>query len=89
MFINVQHPGENTLQANLTDPPKYTSHCPSNAGYGADKRPRSATIVITENDGGSIGTRHDRRIKGAKGTRLEPVARSLQRTPGFSLSEQK
>ena len=26
------------------------------AGYGAGKRPRSATIVITKNDGGKIGT---------------------------------
>jgi secreted PhoX family phosphatase len=56
MFINVQHPGENTAQANIADPGKYTSHWPSNAGYGAGKRPRSATIVITKNDGGRIGT---------------------------------
>jgi len=26
------------------------------AGYGAGKRPRSATIVVTKNDGGRIGT---------------------------------
>jgi secreted PhoX family phosphatase len=56
MFINVQHPGENTAQANIADPTKYTSQWPSNAGYGAGKRPRSATIVITKNDGGKIGT---------------------------------
>jgi secreted PhoX family phosphatase len=56
MFINIQHPGENTAQANLADPSKYTSQWPSNAGYGAGKRPRSATIVITKNDGGRIGT---------------------------------
>ncbi|QGZ38120.1 hypothetical protein IP92_01594 [Pseudoduganella flava] len=56
MFINIQHPGENTDQANLADPSKYTSQWPSNAGYGAGKRPRSATIVITKNDGGRIGT---------------------------------
>ncbi len=56
MFINIQHPGENTSQANLADPSKYTSQWPSNAGYGAGKRPRSATIVITKNDGGRIGT---------------------------------
>ena len=56
MFINIQHPGENTVQANLADPTKYTSQWPSNAGYGAGKRPRSATIVITKNDGGRIGS---------------------------------
>jgi uncharacterized protein len=56
MFINIQHPGENTAQANLADPTKYTSQWPSNAGYGAGKRPRSATIVITKNDGGRIGS---------------------------------
>ncbi|MET0858558.1 MAG: PhoX family phosphatase, partial [Telluria sp.] len=49
MFINIQHPGETTDQANLADPSKYTSQWPSNAGYGAGKRPRSATIVITKN----------------------------------------
>ena len=56
MFVNIQHPGETTQQANLADPTKYTSQWPSNAGYGAGKRPRSATIVITKNDGGRIGT---------------------------------
>jgi len=56
IFVNIQHPGENTSQANLADPTKYTSQWPSNAGYGSGKRPRSATIVITKNDGGRIGT---------------------------------
>jgi len=56
LFLNIQHPGENTKQADLADPTKYTSQWPSNAGYGAGKRPRSATIVITKNDGGRIGT---------------------------------
>jgi hypothetical protein len=56
IFINIQHPGETTAQANIADPSKYTSQWPSNAGYGAGKRPRSATIVITKNDGGKIGT---------------------------------
>ena len=56
MFINIQHPGETTAQANIADPTKYTSQWPSNAGYGAGKRPRSATIVITKNDGDKIGT---------------------------------
>ncbi|MCM2296351.1 PhoX family phosphatase [Rhodoferax sp.] len=56
IFVNIQHPGETTAMANIADPTKYTSQWPSNAGYGAGKRPRSATIVITKNDGGKIGT---------------------------------
>ncbi|PTT23003.1 phosphatase [Acidovorax sp. HMWF029] len=56
IFVNIQHPGETTALANVGDPTKYTSQWPSNAGYGAGKRPRSATIVITKNDGGVIGT---------------------------------
>ncbi|MFN3565808.1 MAG: PhoX family protein [Burkholderiaceae bacterium] len=59
MFINVQHPGEDTLAADIGDPSKYTSHWPGNAGYGpggASARPRSATVMITKNDGGRVGT---------------------------------
>jgi secreted PhoX family phosphatase len=56
MFINIQHPGEGTAQADLADPSKYQSQWPGNAGYGTGKRPRSATIVITKNDGGRIGS---------------------------------
>ncbi|MGH8853270.1 MAG: PhoX family protein [Telluria sp.] len=56
LFVNIQHPGETTASANVGDPTKYTSQWPSNAGYGAGKRPRSATIVITKNDGGRVGT---------------------------------
>ena len=59
LFINIQHPGETIRKANLADPTKYLSHWPGNAGYGAGgalARPRSATIVITRNDGGLIGS---------------------------------
>ena len=56
IFVNIQHPGEGTGMANLTDAAKFQSQWPANAGYGAGKRPRSATIVITKNDGGNIGT---------------------------------
>ena len=56
LFINIQHAGENTKMADVTDPTKYESQWPANAGYGAGKRPRSATIVITKNDGGVIGS---------------------------------
>ena len=58
LFVNIQHPGETLLKANLADPSKYLSHWPGNAGYGAGgalARPRSATIVITRNDDGLIG----------------------------------
>ncbi|MBL0917599.1 MAG: PhoX family phosphatase [Hydrogenophaga sp.] len=56
IFVNIQHAGENTKMADVTDPTKYESQWPANAGYGAGKRPRSATIVITKNDGGVVGT---------------------------------
>lgn len=56
VFINIQHPGENTKMANVTKPDAYESQWPANAGYGAGKRPRSATIVITKKDGGVVGT---------------------------------
>ena len=60
LFINIQHPGEAITKANIADPSKYLSHWPANSGYGAGgattARPRSATIVITKNDGGLIGS---------------------------------
>lgn len=62
LFVNVQHPGESISKANVADPTKYLSHWPGNAGYGAggaSARPRSATIVITRNDGGLIGVDGD------------------------------
>ena len=55
MFVNIQHPGEDTPVANIADPAKYTSQWPSNEGYGAGRRPRSATVVITKNDNGMVG----------------------------------
>ncbi|MES2993185.1 MAG: alkaline phosphatase PhoX, partial [Pseudomonadota bacterium] len=61
LFANIQHPGERLAAvADIADPSKYRSHWPANAGYGAGgattARPRSATIAITKNDGGRIGT---------------------------------
>ncbi|MBA3624706.1 MAG: DUF839 domain-containing protein [Methylibium sp.] len=61
LFINVQHPGEARVSpaSLLAEPANFVSHWPGNAGYGAggaDARPRSATIVITKNDGGRIGS---------------------------------
>ena len=49
MFVNIQHPGEDT--GSLADPAAFQSHFPD----GGSARPRSATIVITRNDGGVIG----------------------------------
>ncbi|WP_432728441.1 PhoX family protein [Variovorax sp. W6] len=51
LFVNIQHPGENTVKTNISDPTKFLSHWPE----GGNARPRSATIVITKNDGGLIG----------------------------------
>ena len=60
VFANIQHPGETLAAvADVTDPSKYLSHWPGNAGYGAGgatARPRSATLAITKNDGGLIGS---------------------------------
>ena len=59
LFVNIQHPGETITRANVADPTRYLSHWPGNAGYGAGgatARPRSATIAITKNDGGLIGS---------------------------------
>lgn len=58
LFVNIQHPGEGTAAANIGNPAAFTSHWPGNAGHGAggaNARPRSATIVITRDDGGVIG----------------------------------
>ena len=62
IFVNIQHPGEDTPISAFgatANPAAYTSHWPGNAGYGAggnSARPRSATIVITKDDGGRIGS---------------------------------
>ena len=54
IFINIQHPGDST-PSDLTNPDTYSSQWPSVVGYGAGKRPRSATVVITKDDGQQIG----------------------------------
>jgi uncharacterized protein len=61
LFINIQHPGENTTAAMFTAG-SYDSNWPGNgkgvAAYGpggATARPRSATVMITKDDGGTIG----------------------------------
>jgi len=60
LFINIQHPGEDTAAANIATP---TSSWPYNTANGnpatpttaKSARPRSATIVLTRIDGGVIG----------------------------------
>ena len=54
MFVNIQHPGEDT-PAIGTGSYAFQSSWPGNQGYGATGRPRSATIVISRTDGGVIG----------------------------------
>jgi secreted PhoX family phosphatase len=51
IFVNIQHPGEDTKDADIGDPSKFQSHWPD----GGSARPRSATIVITRTDGGVVG----------------------------------
>ena len=60
IFVNIQHPGEDTTvqQLALEDPrAQQTSIWPLSQAQDntATGRPRSATIVITKNDGGVVG----------------------------------
>ena len=52
MFVNIQHPGDRGTPQN----PTVSSNWPHTQGYGPSGRPRSATVVITKDDGGIIGT---------------------------------
>ena len=53
VFINIQHPGENV---GAGFPNTFTSNWPSSqSGSTTPSRPRSATVVITKNDGGVVG----------------------------------
>jgi secreted PhoX family phosphatase len=50
IFVNIQHPGEDGSASNIT------SNWPQSQATGTGAgRPRSATIVITKNDGGVVG----------------------------------
>jgi len=53
MFVGIQHPGEAPSGANDPADPKRHSSWPDGPSGG---RPRSATIVITKDDGGPIGS---------------------------------
>ena len=63
MFVNVQHPGEDTATANvIANGGDFNSYWPAGerplglAPNANGQRPRSATVVITKNDGGLIGS---------------------------------
>jgi len=62
LFINIQHPGENTTFGNLASPRSSWPYSitgngnPASASTAKSGRPRSATIVLTREDGGVIGT---------------------------------
>ena len=61
MFVGIQHPGENTAAWGATATSLTTeSTWPGNGGgltaaHGPAGRPRSATLIITKNDGGKVG----------------------------------
>jgi secreted PhoX family phosphatase len=55
LFVNIQHPGEKTPALGAAEGFKLESSWPGNMGYGKPGRPRSATIIITRDDGGLIG----------------------------------
>ena len=57
LFVGIQHPGENATAYNSTDKGVWPTNANNGAGgaYGAGARARSATIIITKDDGGKIG----------------------------------
>ena len=61
LLVNIQHPGEDTPALGTNPTFSFQSQWPGNGttaagnAYGPSGRPRSATIVITKNDGGVIG----------------------------------
>jgi secreted PhoX family phosphatase len=57
IFVGIQHPGENAKAYNDTKNGVWPTNANNGAGgaYGLGSRPRSATIVITKDDGGKIG----------------------------------
>jgi secreted PhoX family phosphatase len=57
LFVGIQHPGENATAYNSTDKGVWPTNAANGVGgvYGAGARARSATIIITKDDGGKIG----------------------------------
>ena len=57
IFVGIQHPAEDATAYNDASKGVWPTNANNGAGgaYGAGTRPRSATIIITKNDGGKIG----------------------------------
>ena len=60
LFVNIQHPGELTAKLGSNPTFSFQSQWPGNGGglpaaHGRAGRPRSATLMITKDDGGKIG----------------------------------
>jgi secreted PhoX family phosphatase len=57
IFVGIQHPGENATDYKDTKNGVWPTNAANGVGgvYGAGSRPRSATIIITKDDGGKIG----------------------------------
>jgi secreted PhoX family phosphatase len=57
IFVGIQHPGEDATAYNDVTKGVWPTNSDNGVGgaYGAGTRPRSATIIITKNDGGKIG----------------------------------
>lgn len=57
IFVGIQHPGENATAYNDVKNGVWPTNAVNGAGgaYGAGTRPRSATLIITKDDGGQIG----------------------------------
>ena len=55
LFVNIQHPGENTPALGTAAAFTLESGWPGTQGYGPTGRPRSATLAITRTDGDRIG----------------------------------
>ncbi len=58
IFVGIQHPGENATVYNDVTQGVWPTNAANGVGgkYGAGTRPRSATIIITKDDGGRIGS---------------------------------
>jgi secreted PhoX family phosphatase len=57
IFVGIQHPAEEAVAYNDTTKGVWPTNSMNGVGgaYGAGSRARSATIVITKDDGGRIG----------------------------------
>jgi len=57
LFVGIQHPAEEATAYNTTDKGVWPTNTNNGVGgaYGSGSRARSATIIITKDDGGKIG----------------------------------